>query len=381
MKIVIDNKIPFIKGVLEPYADVVYLAGDAFTRSDVVNADALIIRTRTKCNEALLKDTSVQFIATATIGYDHIDTEWCEANDIVWTNAPGCNSDSVYQYIASILATLSTHFGFRFEGKTLGVVGMGNVGTKVARLGEVLGMKVLMNDPPRAEKEGLAHFAALDEVLSRSDIISLHVPLCSGPHPTCHLFDENAFKQLPRGTIFINSARGEVVDSAALKNVLKNKKIGAAALDVWENEPDIDLEMLALLNIATPHIAGYSADGKANGTAMSIQALSRFFGLPLMDWYPPEIPNPAQPLFFELDCAKKNMQQCLCEAILYTYAVKDDDKRLRISPETFEMQRGDYPVRREFTAFTVDVRNAIPEIEDRLRTLGFKINQNISIGI
>jgi len=380
MKIVIDDKIPFINGVLEPYAEVVYLPGANITRHDITNADALIIRTRTKCNEDLLKDTSVKFIATATIGYDHIDTGWCEASGITWTNAPGCNSGSVHQYIASVLATLSTHFGFRFEDKTLGIVGVGNVGTKVAQLGELLGMKVLLNDPPRAEKEGPAQFVPLDEVLSMSDLVTLHVPLnCTGSYQTYHLFDKATFDHLPYRTILINSSRGEVVDNMALKNALKNRKIGAAALDVWENEPNINLELLPLLNIATPHIAGYSVDGKANGTAMCVQALSRFFGLPLIDWRPSEIPDPVQPLCFELDCTGKSLQECLCEAIWQTYPVNDDDGRLRMSPETFEKQRGNYPVRREFSAFTIDLKNEIPEIEERLQTLGFEIKQKVNI--
>jgi erythronate-4-phosphate dehydrogenase len=251
---------------------------------------------------------------------------------------------------------------------------VGNVGSKVANLGKALGMEVLLNDPPRAEKEGPAQFVPLDEILSMSDIITLHVPLNrSGAYRTYHLFDENTFRYLPRRTILINSSRGEVVENTALKNVLKNGKIGAAALDVWENEPDINLELLPLLNIATPHIAGYSADGKANGTAMSVQALSRFFGLPLADWQPSEVPAPLQPLRFALDCRGKILQQCLCEAIWHTYAVNDDDGLLRYSPVTFEKQRGDYPVRREFSAFTVEVKNVIPEVENRLQTLGFSI--------
>jgi len=372
MKIVIDDKIPFIRGVLEPYAEVVYIAGDRVACGDVANADALVTRTRTKCDEALLKDSAVKFIATATIGYDHIDTEWCDASGIAWTNAPGCNSGSVHQYIASVLATLSTHFGFSFEEKILGIVGVGNVGSKVARLGEALGMKTLLNDPPRAAKEGPAQFVPFDEILRMSDIITLHVPLSSsGSHQTFHMFDEATFQQLPYRTILINSARGEVVDNAALKNALRGRKIGAAALDVWENEPNVDPGLLALLNIATPHIAGYSADGKANGTAMSVQALSRFFGLPLTDWHPSETPEPAQPLRFQLDCRGKNLQQCLCEAIWHTYAVNDDDGFLRASPATFEKQRGDYPVRREFAAYAVELKNAIPEIDDRLQALGF----------
>jgi erythronate-4-phosphate dehydrogenase len=374
MKIVIDDKIPFIKGVLEPYAGVVYLPGAGFTPDNVADADALIIRTRTQCNESLLKGSSVKFIATATIGYDHIDTGWCEANGIAWTNACGCNSGSVYHYMASVLSTLSTHYAMNFERLTLGVVGVGKIGSKVAELGRILGMTVLMNDPPRAEKEGPAQFVPFDEILRISDIISLHVPLiCSGSHHTYHLFDKITFDYLRRSTILINSSRGEVVDNNALKNTLGRKGIGAAVLDVWENEPNIDLELLSLLNIATPHIAGYSVEGKINGTVMSVRALSQFFGLPLTDWYANNVPEPAQSLHFELDCRGKSLQQCICEAIWHTYAVNDDDGRLRASPSTFEKQRGDYPVRREFGAYTIEIKNAIPEIEERLMALGFLV--------
>ena len=372
MKIIIDDKIPFIKDVFEPYAEVVYLPGDKFTRADVSNTDALIIRTRTICNEALLKGSSVKFIASATIGYDHIDVEWCEANGIAWTNAAGCNSGSVYQYMASVFATLSVQFGINFHEKTLGVIGVGNVGRKVVDLGRILGMNLLMNDPPRAEKEGLAQFVPLDEILNMSDIISIHVPLKNGgSHPTYHLFDKTTFEQLRRSTILINSSRGEVVDGIALKNALKNKEIGAAVIDVWENEPDIDVELLSMLNIATPHIAGYSADGKANGTTMSVKAVSRFFGLPLTEWRTTDIYSPIQPLRFELDCRGKSVQQCLKEAIWYTYPVNDDDGRLRASPATFEKQRSEYPIRREFAAFTIDLKNSTSEIEKRLKSLGF----------
>ena len=374
MRIVIDDKIPFIKGVLEPFADVVYLPGSVFAHGNIQDADALIIRTRTKCNEALLSGTSVRFIATATIGYDHIDTAWCEANGIHWTNAPGCNSGSVRQYIASAFATLSSHFGFRFDEMTLGVIGVGNVGSKVAALGETLGMTVLRNDPPRARNEGLGRFVPLNEILEMSDIISLHVPLNrTGHDKTFHLFDEPILSSLPHRTILINSSRGEVVDNLALKKILLAKKIGASVLDVWENEPDIDLDLLPLLNIATPHIAGYSADGKANGTAMSVQALSRLFGLPLDNWYPPVIPQPEQPLTFELDCIRKSLQQCVCEAIWHTYSINDDDGMLRMNPGTFEKQRGNYPVRREFEAFSIRLKHEHTDIGSYLYKLGFNI--------
>ena len=177
MKIICDNKIPFLRGVLEPFAQVVYLPGKETTPEVVRDADALITRTRTKCNEALLKGSQVQVIATATIGFDHIDTAWCDRNGIFWENAPGCNSGSVQQYIASVLVTLARKYGFRLADKTLGVVGVGHVGRKVARIASLLGMKVLLNDPPRARKEGSEGFVGLDELLQKANIVTLHVPL------------------------------------------------------------------------------------------------------------------------------------------------------------------------------------------------------------
>jgi erythronate-4-phosphate dehydrogenase len=372
MKIVIDDRIPFIKGVLEPYADVVYLPGVACT--SVHDADALIIRTRTKCGKNTLQGSSVKFIATATIGFDHIDAGWCTANGIAWTNAPGCNSGSVCQYIAASLAVLAERHGFSFGDICLGVVGVGNVGSKVARLGQALGMRVLLNDPPRARKGEDKPFVSLDELVQRSDIISLHVPLNrAGEDNTFHLFDESLLRRLRPDTILINSSRGEVTDNRALKNVLKAQALKAAILDVWENEPNIDPELLSLLDLATPHIAGYSADGKANGAAMSVQALSRFFGLPLTEWQPDNIPLPAQTLQCRIDGAGKTAQQCVCKAIAHSYPIWEDDGRLRQSPESFEQQRGEYPVRREFEAYTVQLENAPAGADEQLIKLGFKL--------
>ncbi|MDR1864257.1 MAG: erythronate-4-phosphate dehydrogenase, partial [Bacteroidales bacterium] len=188
MKIVIDDKIPFIRGVLEPFAETAYVRGSVLTRAEAVDADALIVRTRTQCNEALLKGTRVRFIATATIGFDHIDTQWCRANGIAWANASGCNAGSVRQYIAAALCALAVHHGFSFGEVTLGVVGAGNVGGKVARLGETLCMKVLVNDPPRARREGAGNFVSLEEIVRRCDIVTLHVPLNrQGEDKTLHL--------------------------------------------------------------------------------------------------------------------------------------------------------------------------------------------------
>ena len=358
MKVVCDSAIPFLKGALEPYCQVVYAPGSEISREMVMDADALVIRTRTRCNAALLEGTKVRFIATATIGYDHIDTQWCESHGIKWTNAPGCNSWSVQQYIGSLLVTMSRTLGFSFREKTIGVVGVGNVGSKVARLAVLLGFRVLLCDPPRARKEGSGQFVSLDEIISRSDIITLHVPLIrDGEDATFHMFDESRLASMNQNQILINSSRGEVVDDAALKNALTQKKILAASLDVWENEPQIDPELLSLLFTGTPHIAGYSVDGKATGTTMSVQALGKFFDLECRNWEVTEVPQSVQPAEFSIDTAGKTPQQVLADAILHTYDIRTDDAALRASVATFEKQRSDYPVRREFPAFSVKLQN------------------------
>jgi erythronate-4-phosphate dehydrogenase len=373
VKIVVDKKIPFINGVLEQHAEVVYLEGREISRRDLLNADALIIRTRTKCNKELLEGTPVRFIASATIGFDHIDTAFCEANKISWTNAAGCNSSSVQQYIAGALVHLAEKLNLTLAEKTVGVVGVGNVGSKVAKLCQTIGMRVLLNDPPRERKEGSGNFVSLDTVVEGSDIITLHVPLNrDGIDKTFHMGNESFFSRLKKGQILINSSRGEVVDTDALKSCRREGEIAACILDVWEHEPDIDRELLDLVDIGTPHIAGYSADGKANGTSMSVQALSRFFGLDLNAWVPATVPPPEQPRA-ELDCKGLSQQAVFGQLVRHTYDILADDRRLRESPHTFEKQRGEYPLRREFTAYTVRLRNATSDARSLASALGFAI--------
>jgi erythronate-4-phosphate dehydrogenase len=373
VKIVVDKKIPFIRGVLEKHADVVYLEGREISRSDLLNADALVVRTRTKCNKELLEGTSVRFIASATIGFDHIDTAFCEANKIVWTNAAGCNSSSVQQYIAGALVHLAGKLNVTLAEKTIGVVGVGNVGNKVARLCQTIGMKVLLNDPPRERKEGSTSFVPLETIIKESDIITLHVPLNrDGIDRTFHMGNESFLSRLKKSQILINSSRGEVVDTGALRACLREQKLAACILDVWEHEPDIDRELLAQIDIATPHIAGYSADGKANGTSMSVQALSRFFGLDLNTWIPDNVPPPEESII-ELDCAGLSQQAIVVRLVRHTYDILADDRRLRESPQTFEKQRGEYPLRREFPAYTIRLRNANAAARTMVSNLGFSI--------
>lgn len=374
MKIIIDNKIPFIKGVLEPYAEVVYKAGAQTTAEDAADADALITRTRTICSSSLLEGSKVRAIATATIGYDHIDTAWCEANGIAWSNAPGCNSWSVKQYISSVLVVLAERHGLNLENLTLGVIGVGNVGSKVADAGRALGMKVLLNDPPRARKEGGEGFVDIDRIVAESDIITIHVPLQKeGGDATWHLFDAGRIGSLRADQILINSSRGPVVDNRALKSALQSRSIRAAVLDVWEGEPELDPELVGLLDISTPHIAGYSADGKANGTSMSVRYIAARLGLPLTEWKAEGVPAPAQSLEFSLDAGGKTAQEVLAEAILHTYDVRQDSDALRSDLGAFEKLRGDYMIRREPSAFTIHLEKAPAGLADRLRLLGFNV--------
>jgi erythronate-4-phosphate dehydrogenase len=373
IKIVADDKIPFLKGVLEPFAIVEYDKGNEINKERLKDADALITRTRTKCNKELLEGTRVKFIATATIGFDHIDTNYCNSRGIKWTNAPGCNSGSVKQYIASALVRLSMKHNFDLSEKTIGIIGHGNVGSKIANLANALGMKVLINDPPLQRKNQSLNFISFEEIKEKADIITFHVPLNKdGLDKTFYMADDTFFKSLKPNCIIINSSRGEVVDNSALKNALINLKLGGAILDVWENEPNIDIELLQLLDYATPHIAGYSADGKANGTAMSVQAISDFFGFGIKNWFPSNVPAPENEKF-TIDCNGKSGNELTSELILKTYDIKEDDERLRKSVETFEKQRGNYPLRREFQIYKPVFINHMDNIEKVAIKLGFNL--------
>lgn len=374
MKIIIDDKIPYIRGAFEEVAEVVYLPGPKTTPEVVKDADAIVTRTRTICNEKLLAGSSVKFIATATIGYDHIDTEYCDAAGIKWANAPGCNSKSVEQYIASTLAVLAERKNLQLKNLCIGVVGVGNVGNKVSRFCSLLGMKVLLNDPPRERAEGSETFVSLKKIIEDSDIITLHIPLnLKGEDATYHLGNKNFFSELKQNPILINSCRGEVVDSKAVKAALKSGQISSFVCDCWENEPHLDLGLLAMTEIATPHIAGYSKDGKATGTQMSVQAISEFFNLGLENWQPSGIELPANPVF-ELDGSGLSRQEIISKAILATYDIRNDDKAFRKNPEQFEHLRADYPTRREFPAFTIQVKNVENETLEVLQKLGFQIS-------
>ncbi len=367
MKIVADDKIPFLRGVFEPFAEVVYLKGAAISSADVADADALIVRTRTKCGAALLRGSRVRFVATATIGYDHIDAAELAALGIDWRSAPGCNAASVAQYLAAVL----TGFGVPLAGKTLGVIGVGNVGKLAVKVGEALGMRVLANDPPRADAEGEAGFVSLARIAAEADLVTLHVPkIAEGKYPTVKLLDENFFAAAKDGLCLVNAARGEAVDGAALKAAIDSGKVAHAAIDVWENEPDIDLELLKLCDFGTPHIAGYSTDGKANGTTAAVRAVAEFFGIAELESFRAVPPPPANPVGIVAD-EHAPVEREIHRIVCHTFDLHRASGDLKSDPAGFERQRGNAPLRREPFAYRVSGGSA--ELRRKLGALGFKL--------
>ncbi len=329
MKIVIDSAIPYLRGVLEPFAEVRYIGGSAITAADVSDADALVIRTRTRCTAALLDDSRVQFIATATIGFDHIDLDYCRRRGIEVATAEGCNARGVLQWVSAAIAYLSQHDGWQPHQKRLGIVGVGHVGSLVKEYAEAWGFEVLCCDPPREQREHCG-FIDIKELARQSDIITFHTPLDATTH---HIADAALLATLPPQAVLLNSSRGEVVDTAALA-ASGHRYI----LDVWEHEPHLDPLVLAGATLATPHIAGYTAQGKANASSIAVAALARHFSLPLAGWYPdavrPSVPRPIS--WHEM-----------LRSIGSAFDIEAESRYLKAHPDDFEEIRNGYHLREE----------------------------------
>jgi len=340
LKIVADAAIPFLEGVLEPWAEVLYKEGSEIGRDDVKDADALVLRTRTRCDAELLEGSSVKMIASATIGVDHIDIPWCEGNGIVVRNAAGCNAGGVMEYVFSAIYAVAARQAIDLSGKTIGIVGVGHVGKRVEAMARALGFRVLKNDPPREKAEGAFEFCSLQHLLRHSDIVTMHVPLDG---TTRGMADRGFFSSMQDGAFFINAARGEIVDDAALKETVR--RLGPVVIDTWNNEPDVDAELVSMTAIATPHIAGYSYQGKQNGTAAAVRAIARYFGIPqLTDFFPKtDVP--------ELEAVKidvRDKSQGEIAAIFqYNYPIFADDFLFRTHISDFERLRREYSYRRE----------------------------------
>lgn len=343
MKIVIDEKIPYLKNALEELGyNVSAKPGCDITSSDVSDAKALFVRTRTRCGKGLLDGSDVRFIGTATIGHDHIDSLYCMENGIRWSNAAGCNAGAVLQYVQSVIHSWTESL----EGISIGVVGVGNIGSRVASWASYAGMTVYRNDPPKA-LAGENGFVSLEEIAEKCEIITFHTTLQrDGAFPSWHLADERFFDSLKRCRLLINASRGEVVDNLALLSALKNGLVADAAIDVWENEPYINKDLLNMAFVATPHIAGYSAEGKLNATRMVLEAFLDFEGrkdeMPVLAIYAPE----------------KNLVEAVSEreALLSIYSPVADTVNLKQNPCDFEQLRNNYSLRREPESYRIVIK-------------------------
>lgn len=340
LKIVADKAIPFLEGVFDPYADMTYLPGDKIGPEDVRDADVLMVRTRTKCNADLLEGSKVKFIATATIGTDHIDFPYCDSKGIVVRNAPGCNAGGVMEYVFSALYGLASRKSISLQGDTIGIIGVGHVGSLIERMGRALGFKILKCDPPRAEAEGSFGFCNLEYLLQNSQIVTLHVPL---DETTRGMANSEFFSLMQPGAFFINAARGEVVCDDALKAAIP--KLGPVIIDTWNHEPDIDLDLMDKVAIATPHIAGYSYQGKQNGTAAAVRAVAHYFGITELYEFFPKTDLPENEAV-KLDLKGLNQGE-IASVLQYNYPIFTDDFMLRLNPENFDKLRSEYNYRRE----------------------------------
>ncbi len=358
MKLVVDENIVKGKEVFSQFGDVILVNGREINSETVENADALIIRSVTKVNKSLLDNSKVQFVGTATIGTDHIDLDYLKSRGIFFANAPGCNSFSVAEYVFAGLLHLSEKYNFALKEKSIGIVGIGNIGSKVLKFSQALGMKTVINDPPLQRAGFNAKFSSLDEVLE-CDIVTLHVPLNKGGlDNTFHLIGKKELTKLQKGTILINASRGEVIDNIALNQVAQNKSF-KLILDVWENEPNPLPELIIKTEIATPHIAGYSYDGKLNGTKMVFEALNKFLGLDSRwNYFASEHKT-------EINCSgiqsEKRILSCIYKSV---YNILEDDKRFRQKvlfsenpAKNFDLLRKNYPKRLEFCNFAVKVND------------------------
>ncbi len=373
MKTVVAETVLLGREAFETLGEVVVIPDRQIGPEHLKDADALIIRSKTKVTPELLTGSAIRFVGTATAGFEHIDFQTLEKSGIGWSAAPGCNADSVADYMTAALLSLYKFQGLELEGKTIGIVGVGQVGSRVAKRAEALGLRILLNDPPRAAKEGGADFQSLEKVLADSDIVTLHVPLVQEkPWPTLKMADCRFFEQMKRGAVFINAARGKVLDSDALLHAKTNGIVSHAVLDVWDPEPAIRADVLSIATIRTPHIAGHSLEGKLNGTVQVYQEACHFFETAPI-WDPaPLLPAVAVPEL-QMDSRGKSNLDVLAEAIAAVYDI-DADQLTEEDIERFDKLRANYGVRREFKNTTILISEKRPDLLRRIEKAGFTLS-------
>ncbi|MHC4124575.1 MAG: 4-phosphoerythronate dehydrogenase PdxB [Planctomycetota bacterium] len=379
MKIIADENIPFVRECFVSIGEVKVFTGRDITADSVADADVLLVRSVTKVDEQLLKGSKVRFVATATIGFDHIDVDYLNRKDIGFASAPGSNANSVAEYILAALLEIAEEKKVKLADKSIGIVGVGNVGGIVERKCRVLGMKIVLNDPPLCRQTGDSKYRPLKEVFE-CDFITLHTPLSfEGIDKTYHLGNRDFFGSLKQGCVFLNSSRGGVVDMTALKEAIKAGKLGAVVLDVWENEPNIDAQLLDIVDIGTSHIAGYSFDGKVAGMIMIYRAACEYFGLNTEFNEQSFLPEPQVP---QLDVTLDgNEQEVIRDTVRKIYNIRSDDRKLQgFSKEPAEKRaaffsrlRKEYHIRREFQNTMINLKVNNQSLSDKLAGIGFKV--------
>ncbi len=379
MKIVADANIPFVKECFSSIGEVEVLGGRQITPDVLTDADILLVRSITKVDAKLLAGSKVRFAGTATIGFDHVDIDFLRHNNIGFASAPGSNANSAAEYVIAGLLEISRKHDLELEGKSIGIIGVGNVGSRVAKKCLALGMEVCLNDPPLQRRTCDAKYLPLEELMV-CDFITMHTPLTfEDRDKTYHLADGNFFHSLKDGCVFVNASRGGVVDSVALEAVIRSGRLQAVVLDVWENEPNIDASILQMVDIGTPHIAGYSLDGKIAGMIMIYKSACDYFGLEQKFTVEDFLPEPEVPRI-RLDSKADSEQELLSIAVRQVYSIERDDAALRrIVSESaekkgvfFDNLRKNYPVRREFQNTTVFAGDAGSNLAKKLKGIGFR---------
>ena len=386
MQFVVDEEIPLGREAFSHLGSVTLLPGRAMTREALREAHALIVRSVTKVDATLLADTTVQFVGTATTGVEHIDREYLAARDIGFAAAPGCNANAVAEYVLTALLVTAHTKGLVLDGKTLGIIGVGRIGSLVAAKAPALGMQTLLHDPPLARATGDRRYRPLSEIL-QADFVTLHVPLTlDGPDATFHLIGTDELAHMATSSILINTARGEVVDNDALLEALTGGTIEGAVMDVWEREPSINWDLLNHVTLGTPHVAGYSSDAKINGTVMLYHACCRFWEMKPAWTPPPDLPTTLAPgtvPHITFDATGKDFQTLAHEMITTLYDLPGDHARMRdvlavpepLRPRAFDQLRKDYPHRREFAVSPISIKGGDRNLFARLQALGIHANE------
>jgi erythronate-4-phosphate dehydrogenase len=379
MPLIVANKnTPLAVEAFSRIGKVIALDTLEVSRDVVRNAEILIVRSETRVDKELLEGSSVRFVGTVTIGTDHVDLEYLSSRGITFASAPGSNSNSVAEYVAAALLLWSQRTGESLRKKTIGIVGVGNVGSKVDRVARALGMNVLLNDPPLARKTGNPSFLPLQELMG-ADVLTLHVPLTkSGQDATYHLFDEARINKMRRGALVINTSRGAVVETNALRSALSSGRLSTAILDVWEGEPTIDVRLLNEVMLGTAHIAGYSLDGKVNALRMVYEAACQYLNVPLGPTVEPKH-DPTSDVRILIPEGVTDERDILQHAIRQAYDIELDDQMLRAMTSLPEKERGEYfmrlraeyRIRREFFNRLVELLPEQAHVRDILSELGF----------